>query len=224
MNDSILVLIPAYNESNHIGAVVSAARNSGLPVLVVDDGSRDDTVDQAEAAGAVVLRQEPNQGKGEALRAGFRQALQEDYAAVITLDADGQHNPLEIPLFLKAYQQEQADLIIGQRTFRHMPLMRRLGNSLGQALFSWAMRQPVHDNQSGYRLISRRVMQTSLDSREQGFEFEVEMIVTCVRAGTKIAWVPISTIYGDEKSHIQPFKHVLNFVCLVWKTRQATAH
>jgi len=218
----VLALIPAYNEAAAIGKVVTLVCLH-LPVLVVDDGSRDETAAMAEAAGARVLRQMPNQGKGTALRAGFRQALAEGFDAVLTLDADEQHDPDEIPLFLNAYRQGLADLVIGQRTFAEMPLVRRTANTLGTVLFSWAMRQPVHDNQSGYRLISRRVMENCLASQEEGFEFEVEMIATCVREGLKLAWVPIRTIYSGEKSHIQPLQHTLNFFRLVWKTRRATA-
>jgi glycosyltransferase involved in cell wall biosynthesis len=164
----VLALIPAYNESTAISEVVTRV-SAHLPVLVVDDGSRDNTAALAEAAGAKVLRQVPNQGKGAALRVGFRQAIQQGYDAVLTLDADGQHDPAEIPLFLQAYQQQDAHLVIGQRTFKDMPYVRRLANTLGTSLFSWAMRQPVYDNQSGYRLISRPVMESCLASQEEGF-------------------------------------------------------
>ena len=223
----VLALIPAFNESARVGSVVAGARVY-LPVVVVDDGSTDGTAERAEEAGAAVLRQVPNQGKGAALRAGFRRALQEGYAGVLTLDADGQHDPAEIPKFLRAYAESrapgpgpgQADLIIGARDFRHIPLLRRVANSLGRWSFSWALGQPVRDNQSGYRLISRRLMEALLDSRESGFEFEVEMIVTCVQQGFALDWVPIRTIYAGEKSHINPWRHLVNFLRVVWQTRR----
>jgi glycosyltransferase involved in cell wall biosynthesis len=215
----ILALIPAYNESQRISTVITGTQEH-LPVLVIDDGSKDDTATQAENSGAIVLCQIPNQGKGAALRAGFRQAIDEDYEAVITLDADGQHNPAEIPKFLDAYQAANADLIIGARNFDEMPLVRRLANSSGQKLFSWAVGQSVQDNQSGYRLISRRLLEVLLTSDEQGFEFEVEMIVTCVQQGFKLYWVPIQTIYAGESSHINPVEHATNFLRVVWQTRQ----
>ena len=110
--------------------MVAEARRH-LPVLVVDDGSTDDTAAQAEAAGATVIRQVPNQGKGAALREGFRYALEAGADAVVTLDADGQHDPAEIPRFLARGAATDAELIVGRRNFREMPPVRRLSNTIG---------------------------------------------------------------------------------------------
>ncbi len=216
----ILAVIPAYNEAEHIVQVIRAVLDH-VPVLVVDDGSTDGTAALAASAGAEVLTQLPNQGKGAALRAGFRRALELGYDAVLTLDADGQHDPREIPKFLAA-ARGSADLIIGQRDFTRMPPVRRLANTLGQVLFSWALRQHVPDNQSGYRLLSRRLMETLLGNSETGFEFEVAMIATCVKKSFRLTWVPIRTIYAGESSHIDPVRHTLNFVRIAWATRRAT--
>ncbi len=216
----ILALIPAYNEASHVGDVVTSAR-SYLPVLVVNDGSTDDTATRAEEAGATLLEQIPNQGKGAALRTGFRWAIDAGYEAVITLDADGQHDPAEIHEFLDTYADGQADLIIGARGFEGMPPTRRLANTVGRWSFSWAIGQPIPDNQSGYRLISRRLMEAILVSGEAGFEFEVEMIVVCVQRGFTLDWVPIRTIYADEGSHIRPWHHTVNFFRMVWQTRRS---
>jgi len=215
----ILVVIPAYNEAAHIAEVVTGAR-AHLPVLVVDDGSTDDTATRAEEAGATVLRQAPNRGKGIALRAGFRWAVTEGYEAVLTLDADGQHDPAEIPKFQHAYTARHADLIIGARDFSQMPPIRRLSNTVGRWAFSWGIGQPIRDNQSGYRLISHRLLEATLASIEAGFEFEVEMIVTCIQHSLTLDWVPIRTIYASERSHIQPWHHTLNFFRMVWQTRR----
>jgi glycosyltransferase involved in cell wall biosynthesis len=216
---SVSAIIPAYNEAEHITRVVQQAC-AHISVLVVDDGSKDETARLATAAGAEVLVQVPNQGKGAALRAGFRRALSLGADAVITLDADGQHDPAEIPTFLEAYAASRADLIVGARRFAAMPFSRRLANTTGRWLFSWALGQPIPDNQSGYRLISRRLMEALLDSHESGFEFEVEMITTCLKKGFALEWVPIRTIYAGESSHIQPLKHVSNFMRVVWSARQ----
>lgn len=217
MTGSILALIPAYNEAERVSGVVAAAK-SYLAVLVVDDGSTDDTAARAEAAGATVLRQKPNQGKGVALRTGFRWALDNGHDAVITLDADAQHDPAEIPKFLDLYAVHQPDLIIGERRFTQMPFPRNLSNTFGRWVFSKALGQMVKDNQSGYRLISRRLMEATLDSREGGFEFEVEMIVTCVRCGYRLGGVPIRTIYAGQGSHIKPIPQTIHFFRVVWQT------
>ena len=213
----LLALIPAYNEGAAVARVVAETR-AHLPVLVVDDGSTDNTATQAEAAGATVLVQSPNQGKGAALRRGFAYALEQEYAGVITLDADGQHDPTEIPRFLDLHQSEGADLIIGYRNFSQMPPVRRFSNSLGTHIFSWAMGAPIIDNQSGYRLLSRRLMATLLAGTESGFEFEMEQIVTAVEQQYTLAWVPIRTIYAGEASHIRPIQHGVNFVRVAVQT------
>lgn len=182
-----------------------------LPAVVVDDGSSDDTAAVAAAAGARVLSQTPNQGKGAALRAGFRRALEEGWEAALTLDADGQHDPGEIPKLLEAWRADCPELVIGYRDYRRMPALRRLSNSLGRLTLRWALGTTIRDNQSGYRLVSRRLMEAMVGSRESGFEFEVEMIATCVRRGWRIGWVPIRTIYGAP-SHIRNWDHLVNFV------------
>ncbi len=215
----ILALIPAYQEAEGIGAVVVGAV-AHLPVLVVDDGSSDATAGVAEVAGATVIIQRPNQGKGAALRAGFGWALERDLDAVVTLDADGQHDPAEIPIFLDAYRRTGADLIIGRRDFGEMPPARRLANRLGGRAMSWAAGRELPDNQSGYRLLSRRLMAAVAVSDEAGFEYEVEMITTCIRAGYRLEWVPIRTIYAGEASHIQPWRHFTSFIRMVRKTRR----
>ena len=217
--NKFLAVIPAFNEADHISQVVSQARLH-LPVLVVDDGSVDETIALAQAAGAEVLRQVPNQGKGAALRAGFRHALELGCQAVVTLDGDGQHDPVEIPTFLNAYAAGPADLIIGKRNFKRMPFVRRLANTSGAWLFSWAVGQSIPDNQSGYRMLSRPLMEQLLPSTEQGFEFEVEMLVTCLKGHFSLQWVPIQTIYSGEASHIHPWKHLLNFVRIVRSARE----
>ena len=209
--ETILSLIPGYQEGPRISFVVKGAR-AFLPVVVVDDGSTDDTAAQAEAAGATVIRHVPNAGKGAALRAGFRYALEHGAAAVVTLDADGQHDPAEIPVFLAAFVAGRPELVIGRRDFGSMPPVRRVSNTLGGWIFSAAVGRHVPDNQSGYRLIGRRLMTVLLDSDESGFEFEVEMIARCIALGLPMTDVPIRTIYDGEPSHIRPWRHFTEFL------------
>jgi glycosyltransferase involved in cell wall biosynthesis len=219
----IVAVVPAHNEGPRIEVVVRGSARH-LAVIVVDDGSTDDTGERATAAGATVIRQEPNQGKGAALRTGFRAALERGAEAVITLDGDGQHDPGEIPAFLGAYAHrtvsgQPTELIVGRRDFRRMPIVRRLANALGTVTLSAALGEWIPDNQSGYRLIGRRLMAATLDSDELGFGFEVEMIAICLREGWPIDWVHVQTIYGDEESHIQPTKHLREFLAVTRRAR-----
>jgi glycosyltransferase involved in cell wall biosynthesis len=217
-NKKVLILIPAYNEEERIGKVIKQA-GKHLPVLVVDDGSVDQTSRLAEELGAIVLTQQPNQGKGAALMRGFAFAVEQGYDAVITLDADGQHDPDEIPLFLESFLSG-GDLVIGKRDFRKMPFPRNISNTVGTWSFSSALGRECPDNQSGYRLHSRRLIEAALDSSETNFEFEVEIIVRCILKGYQLAWVPIKTIYAGENSHVKPLKHIWHFYRIVRKTRQ----
>ena len=221
----IVALIPGFNEAPRIGAVVGAARKH-LRVIVVDDGSTDGTADIARSAGAEVIELRPNGGKGAALRAGFRHALEIGAEAIVTLDADGQHDPAEIPRFLDVWtappadQEPRPELVIGRRNFRAMPLVRRLANAFGGIAFSWAVGQHVPDNQSGFRLVDRALAEATLASDEPGFAFEVEQITTCIRRGGTIGWVPIRTIYAGAPSHIRPIAHLREFVRIVRQARR----
>jgi len=216
----VIAVIPAHDEAARIGPVIGGALHA-VPVVVVDDGSSDATGSVATAAGASVVTQRPNQGKGAALRAGFRHALEIGAETVVTLDADGQHDPAEIPrlLAVRSGGEGPAELVIGRRSFGAMPLVRRLSNSAGTLLLSAALGRWVPDNQSGYRVLGRRLMAAMLDSRDDGFAFEVEMIAVCVREGWPIAWAPIRTIYGDERSHIRPLRHLREFLAVTARAR-----
>ena len=216
----VIAVIPAYQAAPTLEAVVRATLEH-LPVVVVDDGSTDDTSAVAAAAGAEVVRQEPNQGKGAALRRGFEHALEAGALAVLTLDADGQHDPACAPDFLAAWSARHAPLIIGRRDFSQMPFTRRLANNLGTQTFSWAVGRHIDDNQSGYRLVARPLLPHLLESEEAGFEFEVEMITDAIRAGLAIDWVPIPTIYEDAGSHISPISHVTNFLRVARAARRS---
>ena len=210
MSAQPIALIPAYNAAHLVAPVIrEAARH--VPVVVIDDGSSDDTASVAEAAGARVLRQQPNQGKGAALKTGFAHALERGAQAVVTLDADGQHDPAEIPRLLDAWQRERPEMVVGARDYDDMPFVRRLSNKVGRRSLSWALGAYIPDNQSGYRVVGERLMRAMLESGEGGFEFEVWMIVLCVRHDWPMAWVPIRTIYGDQGSHIRPLDHVKSY-------------
>lgn len=222
MSDSqpIVALIPAYNADAFVGDVIRRA-SAYVPVMAVNDGSTDGTLAALQATSARVIDQQPNQGKGAALKRGFRAALDQGHAAVIQLDADGQHDPDEIPKFVQRFRETGADLIIGERDFSRMPLVRRASNTIGRRAFSWAMGRQIRDNQSGFRLLSRRLIDAVLASGESGYEFEMDQIVIAVKRGWRIEGVPIRTIYGEEKSNIKPIQHVVHFFRMVRTARRA---
>lgn len=214
-NKTALALIPAWNEGPRLRPVVEATRRH-LPVLVVDDGSQDDTAALAERAGATVIGHAENRGKGVALTTGFDWALERGYDAVLTLDADGQHDPDDIPRFLQAYQTARWDLIIGRRDFSQMPFPRGYTNPFGSWLLSHALGEEIPDNQSGFRLHHRRLLEV-LDLSSTGFELEVEVIIQAVCQGMRIGWVDIRTIYDiDKTSYFHPLKDSARFMAMVW--------
>jgi len=217
----IIALIPAYNEERFIADVVRGALKY-LPAVVIDDGSTDRTADVAEQAGAEVVRHKVNSGKGAALNTGFDLALARGADAAITLDADGQHDPDEIPLFIEAFRSDKGDLLIGQRSFSEMPAKNQFGNRTGTWLLSMAMGRPVPDNQSGYRLLSQDVMRTCKPTSTR-FEAEVEILLRAQMAGFRIAWVPIKTIYNDKVSHFHPVRDSARFLAMtgrIWQARR----
>jgi glycosyltransferase involved in cell wall biosynthesis len=218
-NEEIIALIPAYNEARHVRNVVEGVLKY-VPAVVIDDGSVDGSGAEAALAGAKVIIHAENRGKGIALNTGFDYAVARGVQAAITLDADGQHDPDEIPLFIDAFRSGKGDIIIGQRTFGQMPPIRRLANRTGTWLLGLAMGQPVPDNQSGYRLFSRHVLQ-KVRANSARFEAEVEILLRAQQAGFRIGWVPIRTIYADEVSHYKPSRDVPLFLKMVWHIWQA---
>jgi glycosyltransferase involved in cell wall biosynthesis len=213
---AILALIPAWNEGPRLGPVIEGT-SQYLPVLVVDDGSRDGTIAVAEKAGATVVSHAQNQGKGVALITGFDWALGRGYGAVLTLDGDGQHDPEDIPKFLSAYRTGRWDLIIGKRRFDQMPFPRCYTNPFGSWLLSLVLGEQIPDNQSGFRLHDRRLLEV-LDLTTTGFELEVELITQAICQGMRLGWVEIRTIYGIGKtSYFHPLKDSARFLATVWR-------
>jgi len=209
----ILGLICAYNEQKTIGRIASETAKYVDRVLVVDDGSHDNTRKEAEKSGALVFTHYKNQGKGQALRTGLRYFLENRFDYAITLDADGQHLPSEIPRFIEMIANY--DCLIGKRDFSHpsVPASRRLGNRLDSAILSKILGTSVHDPQNGFRMFSKAngIDKILLGNGTKGFTFEIESLIKMIRSGYRIGWVNISTIYEEErKSKINPTKHVFD--------------
>lgn len=218
--EKILALLPAYNEAAHLEQVLAGVSARISDILVVDDGSKDDTAAVARKCGVELLSRGYNCGKGQSLRDGYSWALERGYSAVIMLDSDGQHDPACIPDFIAKFRATHAPLIIGARNYNDIPLRRRIPNIIGKTLFSAAVGQNIPDNQSGYRMLDRMLMERTLGSSENGYHFEVEMIAVCIAEGWPIEWVPIPTIYADEKSSQNPLDQVFGFPKMCRKARR----
>lgn len=224
MSDYIIV-IPALNAEPYVAAVVEAALPHRYPVLVVDDGSSDQTGEIARSAGATVLRHERNRGKGGALKTGFEWALGRNAKAVITLDADGQHLPAQVPMFVQRFRDSEADLIIGSRDhlFGGMLPRRRAANRFSAWAISIASGVHIPDSQSGFRLYSSRLLR-EVEISANGFDAESEVLVRAGRAGYFIESIPIDLgfVNGISTSHYRAVADTLRIARRVALTRLQT--
>ncbi len=216
-----LVVVPAYNEMPQVVEFAKELLGYRYDVLFVDDGSTDGTFQALKELGANVVRHESNKGKGEALKTGFHYALEKDYDAVITMDADGQHDPKYIPVFLK--ELRRYDIVLGSRrkfmNLRNMPFDRYMVNRITSTIVSLLSGKLIEDPQSGFRGISRNVL-SSLSFETSRYDFETEFLVKSLRYGFKLTHVSIPVIYGSERSHINKLKDTFRairlYLKLVW--------
>ena len=205
--EDIAILIPCYNVGSRVVAVAEGALRQTSKVIVVDDGCTDGCIAPLHDLPVEILSFPKNRGKGHALLAGFRFALKKpDVAGVCVVDADGQHDTNEFPRLYKAFQEQDADLVIGSRVFTdaHVPFRSRFGNQVTALVTALLLRRRLPDTQSGYRLLSRSFAQTVVDTIAGGrYETEMEIIVNAVRGGHRIVSVPIATLYeeGNRSSH-----------------------
>jgi len=206
------VLVPAYREARRIAEVVASVRSLGLPVLVVDDGSPDETAQEAERGGAEVIRHAVNRGKGAAVATGIERLKASACDCVLTMDGDGQHLPEDIPGFLEAFRASRPAAIVGNRMDNPvgMPLVRRLTNRYMSWLLSRRMGQRVPDTQCGFRLYRADVLHL-LGGGDERFAAESEILLRLSAAGHRIESVPIQVVYRDEKSKISPIRDTIRF-------------
>ncbi len=209
----ICAIIPSFNVAKTIGDIVSGVKQMGIDAVVVDDGSSDGTAEIARKSQAIVLRNNVNKGKGASLRLGFDFAISNGYEAVITMDGDGQHSLRDLPKFTLALEDNKADVIIGSRMFnpRSMPFIRWLTNKVMSLVISFISRQEVSDSQSGFRLIKARCLK-ALKFKSNRFEIESEIILEAANNGFKVASIPVSSIYINSESRINPLLDTFRFI------------
>jgi glycosyltransferase involved in cell wall biosynthesis len=205
---SACAIVPALDAAATVGEVVTGLRTLGIPVLVVDDGSRDETARVAAQHGASVIIHERNLGKGEALRTGLRHAASDGHAVALSVDADGQHPAASAAAVLSATDDPRA-LVLGVRDLEGdgAPRSNRFGNSVSNFFLSAFARQRLADTQCGLRRYP--VAETlALGARATGFAFEAEIVLRAVAAGVPLVETPVRVIYPRAERHRSHFRRV----------------
>ena len=215
-------VIPAYQDEKHIGDIVRRTRERLDHVLVIDDGSSDQTAQRAREAGAEVIVHDQNRGKGEAIKTGLGQGIDREVAWVILLDSDGQHLPEEIDQFLSAAASvTRPTFFIGNRMndVARMPFIRRVVNRCMSSQISRVCGQRIPDTQCGFRMVHRQIVPELLGGGHR-FDYETEVLIITSRKGYPIESVPITTVYSDEVSKIHPVRDAFRFFKLMQRYRR----
>ncbi len=210
-----VTIIPAYNEEEAIERVVGSALKY-CDVLVVDDGSEDNTYNLAKAAGAELVKHEKNMGKGAAIKSGLKEALKNDYEVLILLDGDGQHDPDCIPSFIAT--MDDSELVIGSRFKKgnpeNMPIWRKLSNKITTNLIKFVTGYGLTDSQSGFRAMSQNAAGLFIDIKYDDYVYESEMLYKAAKHKLKVSEAPIPCTYGNEKSYVTKV-HALKYVLFI---------
>ena len=215
-------VIPAYQDEKHIGDIVRRTRERLDHVLVVDDGSSDQTAQRARDAGAEVIVHDQNHGKGEAIKTGLRYWLDREVMWVSLLDSDGQHLPEEIDRFLTAAGARQLTFFIGNRmnNLAGMPFIRRVVNRYMSRQISRVCGQEIPDTQCGFRMLHRQLIPQLFGGGDR-FDYDTEVLIIASRKGYRIESIPITTIYTDQVSKIRPLRDAIRFLKLMWRYRKS---
>jgi glycosyltransferase involved in cell wall biosynthesis len=227
-------IIPAYQDEKHIGDIVRRTRERLNHILVVDDGSSDQTAQRAREAGAEVIAHDENRGKGEAIKTGLAYwlgaantspptagGLDREVTWVSLLDSDGQHLPEEIDRFLAAAGATQPTFLIGNRmnNLTGMPFIRRVVNRYMSRQISRLCGQEIPDTQCGFRMLNRQLIPQLLGGGDR-FDYDTEVLIIASRKGYRIESVPITTVYTDQVSKIRPLRDAIRFLKLMWRYRR----
>jgi glycosyltransferase involved in cell wall biosynthesis len=208
-----IVVIPCFNEEKTIASLAHGARQHLSAVMVVDDGSQDNTATLAISTGVNVIRHSRNLGKGAALKTGLAAALRQGFEWAFTMDGDGQHAPDDLPAFIRSAEQTGAALLVGNRMHnaQAIPWLRRIVNRWMSRRISERAGRFLPDSQCGFRLVNLKAW-AALRLETDHFEIESEMLLAFVRAGYRVEFVPIQVIPKGRRSHIRPVRDTVQWL------------
>lgn len=215
-SNKVAAVIPFYNESKTINRIVLETLKYVSFVIAVNDGSTDGSPDNIPISEKVTLiSYKRNRGKGYALRKGLEKGIEKGFLKLVTIDADSQHDPEEIPALISGLTNY--DIVIGNRLndLKGMPLQRRISNKITSFLLSIKTGQKILDSQCGFRAYRAEVVK-NITTVEDGYEAETEILIKASRGGYKIGFINITTIYGDEESKMMPIKTTFGFIKLLF--------
>ena len=215
-SNKVAAVIPFYNESKTINRVVLETLKYVSFVIAVNDGSTDGSPDNIPISEKVTLiSYKRNRGKGYALRKGLEKGIEKGFLKLVTIDADSQHDPEEIPALISGLTNY--DIVIGNRLndLKGMPLQRRISNKITSFLLSIKTGQKILDSQCGFRAYRAETVK-NITTVEDGYEAETEILIKASRGGYKIGFINITTIYGDEESKMMPIKTTFGFIKLLF--------
>jgi len=198
---NVIVVVPAYNEIKTIKTVLKGLMDKNLNIIVVDDGSKDETYKVVNDSfgkyrNVNIYKHVLNRGLGASLKTGIEAALRENTDIIVTFDADGQHDPEDIIKLCEPILKGEADVVIGKRNFKEMPIAKKLGNHI-MNMITWIFYGVhVHDSQSGLRAFDRKAAE-ALDISSRGYGVSSEIIREIKRKNLKLEEIPIKTIYTD---------------------------
>ena len=217
---NIVAIIPAYNEEKALADVIEPTLRYVDKVIIVDDGSVDNTAEVALKAGAELISHDTNLGKGEALKSGFKAV--DDDSLIVAIDGDGQHNPNEIPYLIEPIIEDGADLVNGSRYMNgpeeNTPAYRRVGQKVLDIATNISAGIKVTDSQSGFRAFSPKTKNV-FRFNDTGFGIESEMLVDAADAGLKIVEVPITVRYDLDGSTKDPITHGVGVLLKITKDK-----
>ena len=210
------IVIPTYNERRTIGSIVKRLRDRDFRVVVVDDGSRDHTIVDANKFGAELVIHSKNVGKGRCIKEGLEYCLENGCDIVITMDGDGQHDIREIDKFISQYEVSGADIVFGNRMHdaKKMPFVRRWTNIFMSFMISCILGERIDDSQCGYRIHSKNAIE-KMSLKTTKYEIESEMLLEARRHDLEISSINIDSIYQGESSQINPFFDTIRFIRLI---------